>query len=289
VTRRILLYLYVFSLLFCLPWLHAQVDDLQAEDADTVSVTFRRLEFHTPIFLSQSARYDLRKGLQSEFAELSKQQWPESLKYTAAELAKEAYQNEGYLEAEVASQVRVMARRGRTRTVDLLFDVNPGKQFRLVGVRWKSMTTFSEDELSKLMPVRPGEIFCRRKIANGLEAVRSLYADRGYINFTSIPISRIDEEAGTLAFEIDVDEGGQFHFGNLDIEGMEEAHRQILASAWEELRGHPYNQKEADKFFNRFFKSPLNGVIPEDYVIRHVDEVDRSVSYALQLLPSLRH
>ncbi len=86
-----------------------------------------------------------------------------------------------------------------------------------------------------------------------------------------------------------MDEGRQFHFGNLDIEGMEEAHRQILASAWEELRGHPYNQKEADKFFNRFFKSPLNGVIPEDYVIRHVDEVDRSLSYALQLLPSLRH
>jgi outer membrane protein assembly factor BamA len=150
------------------------------------------------------------------------------------------------------------------------------------------MTAFSEPELAKLIPVRAGELFNRTKIANGLEAARKLYDSKGYINYTSIPTPQGDDEAGTLAFVIDVDEAGKFHFGELEVQGMQEADRRVLLSAWEGLRGQPYRVDEARKFFSRFFRSPLPNVTPEDYTIRNVDAYNHLVNYSLQLTPSLR-
>ena len=86
--------------------------------------------------------------------------------------------------------------------------------------------------------------------------------------------------------EMDVDEGGQFHFGELAVEGMEEAHRKILLSAWQQLRGRPYNREDADKFF---FRSPLTNIKPENYTIFKIDEYNLSVNYSLRFEPSLRY
>jgi outer membrane protein assembly factor BamA len=138
------------------------------------------------------------------------------------------------------------------------------------------------------MPQQRGEIFNRSKIVFGLEAVKKLYSSHGYINYTSIPVPVIDDDRGTLGFEIDVDEGGQFHFGDLDIEGMEHEHREVLLSAWTQLHGKAFSQVDADEFFNRYFRSPLKWVRPENYTARHIDEANRLVNYELSVAPSIR-
>jgi len=143
--------------------------------------------------------------------------------------------------------------------------------------------------MENLIPIKSGGVFNRTTIAKGLEAARNLYLSQGYVNFTSVPTPQVDDAAGTVGFVIDVYEGGQFHFGDLDVEGMQEKHRQILLSAWEGLRGQPYNAEDADKFFKRFFSSPLRNITPENYTTRNIDEHSRSVNYSLQLLPSLRY
>jgi len=69
---------------------------------------------------------------------------------------------------------------------------------------------------------------------------------------------------------------------------MEEKHQEVLLSAWKELRGQVFSQTDADEFFNRFFRSPLQWVRPEDYTALHIDEANRLVSYKLSLAPSMR-
>jgi len=203
---------------------------------------------------------------------------------TVAEIVRELYQNKGYFKA----QVRVV----RTPTPAkkaVLIQVDPGKQYHLVRVSWRGNTVFSESELAKLIPIEPGELFSRTKIAKGLNAARKLYESRGYINFTPVPTPEMNDEAATLALNIDVDEGQQFRFGELDVQGMEEAHRGMLLSAWQGLRGRPYNREDADKFFNRFFRSPLPNIKPENYTTFKIDEHNHSVTYSLRFEPSLRY
>jgi len=258
----------------------------ESGDESSAKVKVQRLEFQAPVSLTPSERLKLIARLRTVGWKFSQEQTSAFTKDTAEELVREAYQDKGYFKADVSAEL-VPIRAPGINSRALILHVRPGRQYHLVSVSWRGMTVFSESELAKLIPVRAGELFNRAKIANGLEAVRKLYDSEGYINFTSIPTPQIDDEVGTVDFEIDIDEGGQFYFGELEVEGMQEAHRRLLLSAWEGVRGQPYNTVEADKFFNRFFRSPLPHITPGDYTIRNIDTHNRLVNYSLQLTPSL--
>jgi hypothetical protein len=201
-----------------------------------------------------------------------------------AEIVQELYQNRGYFKA----QVRVVSTATPAKRAAVI-QVDPGKQYRLVGVSWRGNVALSHSDLANLIPFEPGELFSRTKIADGLNAAKKLYDSRGYINFTVIPTPLTDDDAGTVAFNMDVDEGGQFRFGELEVQGIEQAHREILLSAWEGLRRRPYNVQDANRFFNQYFRSPLPHVNPTDIAVRKIDERNRSVNYSLQFDPSIRY
>lgn len=227
---------------------------------------------HSPVALTPAERQDLK-------AKIRKIGWND-----AEEIVRELYQDKGFFKAEV-----VTVRTPIIKQNVLVLRVSPGKQYHLVKISWRGNTIFSESELASLIPFRPGELFNRTKIAEGLDAARKLYDSRGFINYTYIPTPQIDEDGATIAFEIDVDEGRQFRFGELHVDGMEEAHREILLSAWEGLRGRPYNVDDADKFFHRYFRSPWPNIVPENYTVRKIDDANHSVNYSLRFDPSLRY
>ena len=206
----------------------------------------------------------------------------------AGEIVKEAYQDNGYFMAEVSSDIVVDRSLGGTSNV-LVLHVKPGKRYRVTGISWHGISAFPETELARLIPIRPGEFFSRKKFAHGLEAAKTIYDSHGYINYSPIPQPQVDEEAGTLGWVIEVDEGGQFRFGELDVQGIEQAHRQILLSAWQGLQGRPYNAKDADEFFNRYFRSPRPHISPENYAVRRIDQAKRTVNYSLQFVPWIRY
>ena len=248
-----------------------------------------RLEVHSPVRLTQVEHRALMAKLHSVGWHVSREQTLEFTQGIARELVREAYQDKGYFLAEVTSEVAV--ERGPTGTANVLaVNVTPGKRFRVTGISWHGASAFSDADLERLMPIRPGELFSRRKMAIGLEAAKNLYDSHGYINYTPIPQPHVDEEAGTLGWVIEVDEGGLFRFGDLHVEGMQEAHRKLLLSAWgKHVRGRPYRRQEANDFFNRFFKSPSPGIQPEDYVRFYIDAESHSVNYSLSLVPSVRY
>lgn len=227
---------------------------------------------HSSINLTPTERRKLR-------ANIRKLGWD-----NAEEIVRALYQDKGFFKPDV-----VTVRTPTSKENALVLRVNPGKRYHLVRISWRGNIAFSESELANLIPVTPGELFNRTKIAEGLNAAQKLYASRGFINYVCVPSPEIDDVAATIAIEMDVDEGRQFRFGELHVEGMEEAHHEILLSAWQGLRGRPYNVEDADKFFNQYFRSPWPNIRPENYTIYKIDEANHSVNYYLQFVPWLRY
>ena len=211
----------------------------------------------------------------------------------AAERVRAAYQDNGYFKVQVAGELMPATKSRTDRRVSIVVRVlDAGQQYRLRDLRWKSTSAFSEQQLLNLMPIHPGEIFSRSKIAKGLEEARKLYQSHGYMNFTSIPNAVIDEAARSIGLEIDVDEGSVFHWGDLHIEGMTEADKRELLRGWDGLRGQVYasNAHQAlDKFFATYFRPLRSGVTPSDYAKWKIDEAARTVDVYLSLManPSL--
>lgn len=230
---------------------------------------------HSPVTLTPTERQKMRAKIHQFGLDRAED---------IAEIVRELYGDKGYFKADV-----VTVRTPTTKKNVLVLRVSPGKRYYLVRISWRGNTVFSESELANVIPFRPGELFNRTKVAEGVDAAQKLYYSRGFINYACIPEPEIDDAAATIAFKMDIDEGRQFRFGELQVEGMEVVHREILLSAWQGLRGRPYNEEDADKFFNRYFSSPWPNIRPENYTVRKIDEASHSVNYSLHFVPWLRY
>jgi outer membrane protein insertion porin family len=94
-----------------------------------------------------------------------------------------------------------------------------------------------------LFPINDGDIFSREKIAKGLENLRKAYGEMGYINFTSVPDTKFDDEKRAIFLEIDMDEGKQFYVSNINVLGLDELARQELLKELPIKSGQIYNSR----------------------------------------------
>jgi outer membrane protein assembly factor BamA len=66
--------------------------------------------------------------------------------------------------------------------------VRKNPQYRLGRIIFKNIRVFLDSaKLRDLFPVKDGEIFDREKIAEGLENLRTVSGEYGYINYIGVP------------------------------------------------------------------------------------------------------
>ena len=116
-------------------------------------------------------------------------------------------------------------------------------QYRLEAVLFEGSRSFTPEQLKETFDVPVGEKFKHTAIGQGLERLRQLYGDYGYINFTAVPTLQLDKNRGTVVLTISIDEGQQFTFGKLFLEGQETraGEADALRNAWAALSGKQYD------------------------------------------------
>jgi outer membrane protein insertion porin family len=153
----------------------------------------------------------------------------EEVSEEALERAKTALQDRGYFKAEVTGETRILASSPVSEQIALILTVEEGAQYRLRSIGFRNNRAIKNAKyLRGLFPIADGEIFSRAKIARGLDNVRRTYSERGYVNFTSVPDTRIDEEARLISLVVDMDEGRQFHLQQIVVLGLADSAREDL-------------------------------------------------------------
>jgi outer membrane protein assembly factor BamA len=146
----------------------------------------------------------------------------------------------------------------------------PGlSQYRLEAVLFEGSRSFTPEQLKETFDVPVGEKFKHTAIGQGLERLRQLYGDYGYINFTAVPTLQLDKDRGTVVLTISIDEGDQFTFGRLFLAGQETraGEADALHNAWAALSGKRYDSSLLHKWLiqNATF-------LPNDgQTLRHVE------------------
>lgn len=130
---------------------------------------------------------------------------------------KNAWQTRGFFKVEIQAQSRELSSSTEVKSVALTFHVDAGVQYRLSEIRFKNGNQFGAEELRRLFPINDGEILNVEKIGQGMEALREAYGEIGFINFTAVPETRVDEQGQRVALDIDLDEGKQFHIAGVEV------------------------------------------------------------------------
>jgi outer membrane protein insertion porin family len=167
----------------------------------------------------------------------------------ALERAREGWQDRGYFNVEVSGDTRTLIISPITQQIALTAQVQEGAQYNLSGIAFKNNKAFSNlESLRGLFPIKDGDIFSREKIGKGLENLRKAYGELGYINFTSVPDTRVDDENKLISLEIDFDEGKQFRVGRVNVLGLDKPARQELLKALAMKAGQVYSSRLWEQF-----------------------------------------
>ena len=88
---------------------------------------------------------------------------------------------------------------GPGKSVDITMPIEEGDRYHLGTITFKNNKAISNvAALRSLFPMKDGDIFSREKVAKGLENLRKAYGEAGYINFTSVPDTKFDDEKKTV-------------------------------------------------------------------------------------------
>jgi outer membrane protein assembly factor BamA len=191
------------------------------------------------------------------------------------------WQNRGYFKVQVTGEARTIS----SQHIALFVHVDEGAQYKLSGITFKNNKAIRDVEaLRRLFPIKDGDIFSRERIAKGLDNLREAYRELGYINFTSVPDTKFDDEDGLISLSIDVDEGKQFYVSSVDVLGLSEPAQQEI------LKDFPVGQIYNARIFALFLEkhsSLLQFSSPDDpkHVKRQLDERAGTVAITLDAHP----
>ena len=160
------------------------------------------------------------------------------------ERVRQSLRDLGYYNAQVETpQLTAIAETPSTRSADVSIQVESGPQYHLGDIRFERASLFSPDQLRRQFPIEAGSLFNATAVGKGLEGLKNLYAEKGYINFGSIPKSEVNETRHVVDLTIVVDEGQPYDFGNLILNGTEPraGFGKALLDSWKTVEGKRYN------------------------------------------------
>jgi outer membrane protein assembly factor BamA len=154
-------------------------------------------------------------------------------------------------------------------------------QYRLEAVLFQGSRSFSPEQLKDAFRVPAGDKFNHTVVGRGLERLRQLYGDYGYINFAAVPALQLDKDRHTVVLTISMDEGEQFTFGKLFLEGQETraGEANALHNAWAPLSGKRYDASLLRKWLtqNATF-------LPSDgQPLRHLESYEDSSTHRVDI------
>ncbi len=148
------------------------------------------------------------------------------------------YRSEGYRDAQILGDT---IWRNEDGLMEMVVRVKEGEQYYFGDITWKGNTVHTNDQLTRILGIRKGEIFNEELLESRLRFsidgrdITSLYMDDGYLFFNVVPteISVVDN---TIDLEMRIFEGPQATIDEVIIKGNTRTHEHVIRR---ELRTQP--------------------------------------------------
>lgn len=107
------------------------------------------------------------------------------------------------------------------KVADLDVIVDEGKLYTLNKVNFNGVKLFKTPDalMTPLFGMREGDVFATQKLQKGLEQLRKLYGEFGYIDMVPEPSFEPDTNSGKMDLTLAIDEGKQFFVRRIDFSG----------------------------------------------------------------------
>ncbi len=175
-----------------------------------------------------------------------------------SERIRQFYQSKGYFTAKVINHnEQVHDVYGRKllipfersskpgKRVDITMVVDEGQKYYLRNFNFVGMKLFRTPDLiaRQIFGMSQGDVFSTEKLQKGLDNLRKLYGDFGYIDFVPSPDPEVVPGKNQVDLTIDVDEGHQFFVRRIDFQGNTSTRDRVIRRELLVDEGDLYSQR----------------------------------------------
>jgi outer membrane protein insertion porin family len=145
-----------------------------------------------------------------------------------------SYQSKGYYQARVVDhtvtirdvgghgfKIPIFKPNKPGKHADITMTIDEGQKYYLRNFNFVGMKLFRTPDLiaKQVFQMGPGDVFSTQKLQKGIENIRKLYGDFGYIDFVPEPDPEPVPNSNKIDLTINVDEGHQFFVRRIDFQG----------------------------------------------------------------------
>jgi outer membrane protein insertion porin family len=151
--------------------------------------------------------------------------------------------------------------------IPVFVPVEPGAVYHLKELDWTGNTTVSEFTLSGAVDMKPGDVADGMKLEAGWDRAREEYAHRGFLEAKLEPAATYDDQAHTISYAVNVQEGPQYHFGKMVLTGISPAAERKLHAAWPIATGDVFDKAKYEEILVKLqaHQEQIFGELPLHY------------------------
>jgi len=188
------------------------------------------------------------------------------------------YMNQGYLEFNIDStQVSITPDK---RDIYITVNITEGEKYTVTDVKVAGETIIGEDEVRKLITLKPGETFSRQKITDSSKAIGDKLGNDGYAFSNVNAIPDVNKDAHTVAFTFMVDPGRRVYIRRINLTGNIRTRDEVLRREMRQMESAWYGADKIARSKQRLerlqFFSDVNVETPA--VPGTTDQVDLNVN-----------
>lgn len=136
------------------------------------------------------------------------------------------YLNRGYLEFAIEStQVSITPDK---KDIYLTININEGPKYTVSEVQLAGELMAPEEEMRKLIPIQPGDVFSREKLTQATKAIGDKLANEGYAFANVNAVPKLDKEKHQASFTFFVDPGRRVYIRRINVTGNTRTRDEVI-------------------------------------------------------------
>jgi outer membrane protein insertion porin family len=136
------------------------------------------------------------------------------------------YLNRGYLEFNIEStQVSISPDK---QDIYITINITEGEKYSISSVKLAGQLLLPEDELTKLVKVKPGEVFSRENMTETTKAISDRLGNEGYAFANVNAAPELDKEKRLVAFTVFIDPGRRVYVRRINVSGNTRTRDEVI-------------------------------------------------------------
>ncbi len=149
------------------------------------------------------------------------------------------YQNRGFLDFNIDStQVSITPDK---KDIYITVNISEGEKYTVSEVKLAGQMLLPEGELTRLIRLKPGDVFSREALTQTTKAIADRLGNDGYAFANANAVPQIDKDKREVAFTIFIDPGRRVYVRRINVAGNTRTRDEVIRREMRQLEGGYYD------------------------------------------------